>query len=130
VLYKKWSDKNNKKIIWENPEDRQFWRREFRNSNKHSIDNNSVSFGALTGEKTADFFIKTGSLELNREDIIIFYSDGFKQSLERKDFLTALKKDLLENKIDALEQKDNMLAEKDYSHYGSERTLIAIAYLP
>jgi len=124
-VFAKWAEQNHKEIIWGDPSDRQLWRREFRNSDKHLIDGEVVSFGALTGEKSAEEFVKTGILDLDSGDTVIFYSDGFKESLEDKDFLMTLKDSLSKDELKVLETKDEELAYKDNKRFGMERTLIA-----
>ena len=59
-------------LSWKDPRCRARTRSHYRNNPKESL-----SYGALTGEKTALKFIRTGVKKLNSKDIIIFYSDGF-----------------------------------------------------
>lgn len=93
------------------PEGRKIIRSLYRNNPL-----NPLSYGAFTGEKNALHFIKTGKFQLNKEDYIIFYSDGMFPFLYSKKFDISKKFGSLEKYIERNVGKIN----------GGEGTLVAI----
>ena len=79
-----------------------------------------ISYGALTGEKEAEYFMSFGELGLEIGDLVIVYTDGFEETLTHKDFLKKFR--TKEEFINF----SNKLASQDYYLYGKERTLAAI----
>ena len=114
---------NNKANInhlsWNLKEARILVRKEFRNNIDNIIDGKCVSYGALTGEENAEYFIKEGTILLDNKDIVIIYSDGFTNFLKEKEFI---------NNIINFNEKDfiNYLSKKekeDKDKYGMEKTI-------
>ncbi|MBI2106534.1 protein phosphatase 2C family protein [Candidatus Woesearchaeota archaeon] len=59
---------------WKDPS----WRRDIR-ENYRNNENNPTSYGALTGEEKAMFYIKTGIVGLEKRYFVLFYSDGMEE---------------------------------------------------
>ncbi len=107
-------------IPWNVPEGRVIVRRDYRNNLKNIQDGKCVSYGAITGEKSAIEFIKSGQVQLADDDIIVVYSDGFEDFLHDEDFILQIsnfEKSKFEKYIEAK-------AKIDYEKYGKEKTLI------
>ena len=81
-----------------------------------------MSYGALTGEKEAEQFIRTGTLPLEKEDIIIFYSDGFASILKDNDFIN----EILHFNKEKIENYINKKSLENYDLYGKEKTMVLI----
>jgi hypothetical protein len=124
-LFEEWSKKTGKTMDWRKAEDRQFWRREFRNTHKYQVNGKALAFGALTGEPEMADFLNIGQLDLAQGDLIVFYTDGYKEAIKLQRFLRPLF-DAFKNGIEKLEELDLELAEKEYTKYGHERTLVAL----
>ena len=107
-------------ISWNLPESRVIVRRDYRNNLDNIKDGKCVSYGAITGEKTAIEFIRTGRLELSDGDIIVVYSDGFTKFLHDKDFISQI----LHFKKEKFEKYIENKSQFDYEKYGKEKTLI------
>lgn len=101
---------------WYMPEGRVIVRRDFRNNLNNIIDGKCVSYGAFTGEKTAEAFVKTGYIKLEKGDTIAVFSDGFTPLFELPDFFENL--DNLENYVKTLESQPG---------FGSEKTIIIMS---
>lgn len=105
---------------WYLSECRKIVRSKWRNNPDNIIDGKCVSFGAITGEKEAISFIKSGEIEIEKEDTILLYSDGFSEFLHEQGFI---------NKILDFNKEDfeNYIVSKsvqDYEKYGKEKTII------
>jgi len=107
---------------WEQQEGRKLVRTKYRNKPDQLIDGVCASYGALTGEETAENFIYTGELELHKKDLVIFYSDGFEATVKSPEFYLKILD------TDKFEQYSLELAKTDREKYGKERTLIATVY--
>ena len=107
-------------ISWNLPESRVIVRRDYRNNPSNIQDNKCVSYGAITGEKSAIEFIKTGQFEISDGDIIAVYSDGFKNFLYDKYFISQI----LHFEKDEIERYIETKSKLDYEKYGKEKTLI------
>lgn len=79
---------------------------------------NPLSYGALTGERTALGFIRTGSLRLEKGDYIGFYSDGMNSILDSKEF----------NITKCFRQLERYIEKEAYKIDGGEGTLIFINF--
>lgn len=105
---------------WNLPESRVIVRRDYRNNINNIQDGKCVSYGAITGEENAINFIKAGSLELQKDDIVIIYTDGFRSYLHEKDFIDQIL-NFNQNTFEIyIEEKRKM----DYRKYGKERSLV------
>jgi len=71
---------------WRSPEQRADFRKRFRNN-----PSNPNSYGALTGEKVALNYVRTGELEIFPEDIAITYSDGLEGTIISGEFTDKLR---------------------------------------
>ncbi|AKM82509.1 TPA: hypothetical protein DD449_01845 [Candidatus Berkelbacteria bacterium] len=107
---------------WSDPKRRKEIRRQYRNNPNKVIDGKLVSYGALTGEKNAEPFIKSGFKNLDPSDFILFYSDGFAQALGDLHFRNSL----VSTNREKLLELDGKMAQGDYEKYGKERTLVLI----
>lgn len=118
----KYSDPYISKINtpWYLPETRIKVRKEFRNKPNNIIDNQCVSYGAITGEKETLLFIRTGIINLKKGDTIIVYSDGIANFLKEPTFIELI---LNFNKIE-FEEYINKISNTNYEKYGKEKTLV------
>lgn len=107
-------------IPWNLPEARVIVRRDYRNNLSNIQDDKCVSYGAITGEKSAIEFIRTGQIQLSDGDIIVVYSDGFSKFLHDKDFISQI---LHFEKIE-FERYIETKSKLDYKKYGKEKTLV------
>lgn len=107
-------------IPWNLPEARVIVRRDYRNNLNNIQNGKCVSYGALTGEEPATTFIRYGKLQLSKGDIILLYTDGFKNFLHNPEFISLLsdfEKEKFENYI-------NTKSLSNYDEYGKEKTLV------
>lgn len=111
---------------WGNPERRKYIRSQFRNNPEQIVEGKLVSYGALTGEKTAAPFIKSGTIDLSSGDLVIFYSDGFENLVVENGFFDALYKNNEESAKKDLLEFDKQYSANQYEEFGHERTLIAV----
>ena len=83
-------------------------------------DGKCVSYGAITGEDAVREFIRYGSFNLEKNDIVLVYSDGFTKFLHDGDFVEQIVN------FDVLKFEDyvNKKALSDYSKYGKEKTIV------
>lgn len=109
-------------IPWHLPESRVIVRRDYRNNLNNIEDGKCVSYGALTGEEAAVYFIRKGKVELSQGDIVVVYSDGFDNFLHEKEFIRHM---LNFNKKSFEEYVENM-SNSDYNKFGKEKTLVII----
>ncbi len=108
---------------WKKPEGRTLVRSQYRNNPKQLLDGRCVSYGALTGETTAEPFIYSGEYKLVSGDLVVLYSDGFEETILHPDFpIIARNEKIATESIAAFSTK---LAADDYEKYGRERTIIA-----
>lgn len=107
-------------IPWNKPEARVIVRRDFRNNLNNVQDGNCVSYGAITGEKEAIEFIRTGTFNLSQGDIVVVYSDGFNNFLHDDEFIRSL----LNFDKSKFEDYVNELSQSNYEKYGKEKTLV------
>jgi serine/threonine protein phosphatase PrpC len=118
----KYSDRyiNKIGIPWNLPEARKLIRSEYRNNPQKIIENNCVSYGALTGEGNALKFIRTGQIKLEDNDIILIYSDGFSNYLHLKEFIEII----MDFNADRFNKYIEEKSLTDYQKYGKEKTII------
>ena len=95
---------------WGKPERRREVRSQFRNNPNKSINGQLVAYGALTGEKNAEYFIKSGEVDLSKGDLITFYTDGFAQTIKNKQFIELVYK----NNLSELLALDKILSKQNY----------------
>lgn len=113
---------------WSDPQRRRLVRSQYRNNPRQVANGKCVSYGALTGEKEAEYFMQFGQEKLDKGDLIVFYSDGFEGLVGEEDFFKASyheNEELAKKKIMEL---DSYWSKNDYEKYGRERTLIAHIY--
>ena len=111
---------NNNGIPWNLPNARVIVRKEYRNNINNIQDKKCVSYGAITGEKAAVKFIKSGKIDLNPGDRIIVYSDGFSKFLNDKEFIRNILDFNKENFEKYVEEKSIT----NYQNLGKEKTLV------
>ena len=92
---------------WNNAKDRIMVRRDYRNKPEMKYQGKDISFGVLTGEKEAEYYIDTYAIDLTNIKYICAYSDGCEPYFREKSII---------NKI----LKEPEIIEKE----GKERTLI------
>ncbi len=115
-----------KDFNWPMAKYRKMIRSEYRNNAKKIVNNKCVSYGALTGETAAKKFMNFGEIDLNKGDLIVFYSDGFESTVQHKKFFKMIyqkDKNLTDQHFIPYTLS---LAKQDYHKFGRERTLIAI----
>jgi serine/threonine protein phosphatase PrpC len=95
---------------WRDPGVRKRTRSKYRNN-----PNEPLSYGALTGENNALKYIRYGKLNIQEDDFIFLYSDGFFPIISRKSFKP--------NKIKNLKQ---YFQDNSKKIDGSEGTILAI----
>jgi len=69
---------------WEQPQYRRMVRQEYRNNPLKKYKGKDVSYGALSGEKTAEYYIDTYCVDISRAKYICAYSDGCEPFFEDK----------------------------------------------
>lgn len=116
---------NKINIPWNLPEARIIVRRDFRNNPNNMQNGICVSYGAITGEKNAEHFIRTGQITLEQNDIIAIYSDGFVNFLKDTTFIN----EILHFNKEKLEDYVNKKSLEDYNLYGKEKTLVLIKHI-
>lgn len=109
---------------WRKPERRKYIRSEFRNNPNQIKDGRLVGYGALTGEESAQVFFQFGSNKIEKNDLIVLYTDGFAKSIEESAFYATLMHSFENDKL--FMDFDLTLSQRDYIKYGRERTLAAI----
>lgn len=92
---------------WNLPEDRVMIRRDYRNKPDKKYQGQDVSFGALSGEKEAEYYIDVYQVDLTKAKYICAYSDGCEPFFASKEKLASL-----------LEKPETLANE------GKERTLV------
>lgn len=107
---------------WGKPKRRREIRSQFRNNPNKKKNGRLVAYGALTGEKNAEYFIYSGKVNLSKGDLIIFYTDGFSQTIKNKQFLKLIN----QKNVKKLLTLDKILSKQNYQKYGEERTLIIV----
>jgi serine/threonine protein phosphatase PrpC len=96
---------------WSDPKFRVRTRSHYRNNPKEKL-----SYGALTGENTSLFFLRTGKVKLTKGEYIIFHSDGFTPIILNKRFNIRKNFKNLKNYAEKMANKIS----------GSEGTLVAL----
>lgn len=107
-------------IPWNLPESRVIVRRDYRNNLENIQDGKCVSYGALTGEKSAESFIREGKIELLKGDIVLVYSDGFTSFLHDSEFIS----NVVNFNRESFEQYVNNKSNEDYEKFGKEKTIV------
>ena len=107
-------------IPWNLPESRRIVRSEYRNNPNKIIDNKCVSYGALTGEENAIKFIRTGKVSLEKDDIVVIYTNGFTNFLHLDDFI----KLIINFDKYKFEEYVNNKSLTDCEKFGKDKTLI------
>jgi serine/threonine protein phosphatase PrpC len=115
-----------KNFDWKKPEYRVMVRKEFRNNINKKYGGEIVSYGALTGEKSAEKFIETGEVNLEKDYLVIFYSDGFDDLLNESEFYPVLLESLSKNSTEPIKTLSNKFARQEAIKYGRERSLIVV----
>lgn len=95
-------------------------------------DNDELAgYGVLTGEEAVLRYLETGSLDLEKGDIILVYTDGFEEYIKLKKFLeifTNWKKHGKAKTEASLRRFSKTKGEENWLKFGTERTLIAVKY--
>lgn len=100
---------NNIRIPWNKKEARVIVRRDFRNNISNIKNKRCISYGPLQGEDSAEKFIRCGKVNLDKEDIILVYSDGFINLLHEEKFINQIlyfKRNRFEQFIQGISKKD------------------------
>ncbi len=93
--------------------------------NKIGPNGELLGYGVADGEKGAVRYLNSGKIDLNEEDLILVYTDGFEEYLKLGEFnkiFTEWPRDL-KRRLDLLMTK---MEKKSKKKYGLERSLIAI----
>jgi len=72
-----------------------FWRKELRNNPGRR----GLTFGALTGESAALFYVKTGIVEIQPGDTIVLFSDGIYPCLLHRAFRMGIRHIIMDNEL-------------------------------
>lgn len=107
---------------WSLPQNRVLVRSKYRNNLDTKVNSQCVSYGALTGEDTALEFIRSGRVKLEKEDLVVIYSDGFSEFFKLDEF----KKLFINFDKNKFEKYVNEKASSDYKNYGKEKTIIIL----
>lgn len=97
----------NHEFNWDNPKYRVMVRKDYRNNPSKKYEGKDISFGAFSGEDTAEYYINTYKVDLSNVKYICAYSDGCEPFFENQTSIG----NLIEN-LDSLKNT------------GKERTLI------
>jgi len=81
-------------------------------------------YGSFSGEEGVKKYYQIGRLTLKKEDLIVFYSDGFSGYFQLPEFLGILR-DQDKRKLDSFSLK---MARENSEEYGTDRTLISIVF--
>ncbi|MFB6181496.1 MAG: hypothetical protein ABEJ24_01220 [Candidatus Magasanikbacteria bacterium] len=111
---------------WSMPEYRKIIRSEYRNNTEYKKSKEYESFGVLTGEQEAEEFMHFGKVNLGKNDLVLFYSDGFLDYFSRSDFFEVINQDSASKIEQSLIPYSMKLAKKNYKKYGKERSIIVI----
>lgn len=79
---------------WDNPKDRIMVRKDFRNNPSMKYNGKDISYGAFSGEDTAEYYIDTYKVDLSNTKYICAYSDGCEPFFENKETIKNLLKNL------------------------------------
>lgn len=112
-------------IPWHLKEARKIVRKEYRNNLENIQYGKCVSYGALTGEENALYFIKEGKISLNKNDFVVVYSDGMTNLLHEPEFI---KRIINFNKED-FENYIEKISVSDYEKYGKEKTIVIMKHI-
>lgn len=111
---------------WSKPESRVLVRKFFRNNPNKIVSGKRVSYGAVTGEKNAEFFMDFGEINLNPNDLILFYSDGFYPVIKEEGFLKVILEFLVNQDTKIIDEYLNYLISKNKEEFGTEKSLILV----
>ena len=116
------------KFDWAKPQGRKKVRSQFRNNPDQIINGECTSYGAITGESSAEKFIYTGEFQLENGDLVLLYTDGFAPTIFHQEFFgTCYSKGISE-----FEQKlipfNLGLIKSDPIKFGKERTLLGFIF--
>ena len=78
---------------WNHAEDRIMVRRDYRNKPEMRYNGKDISFGVLTGEKQAEYYIDTYEVDLMNIKYICAFSDGCEPYFEKKETIQKLLKE-------------------------------------
>ena len=78
---------------WNNPKDRIMVRRDYRNKPEMKYQGKDISFGVLTGEKEAEYYIDTYAIDLTNIKYICAYSDGCEPYFREKSIINNILKE-------------------------------------
>lgn len=112
-------------IPWNLPEARKMVRKEYRNNPYQIRNGKCVSYGTLTGEESAELFIREGDISLEDGDLIVVYSDGFTNFLHEEDFKKILLHFHEKDFLSYIKHKEK----ESYEKYGKEKTLVLMKNL-
>lgn len=102
------------------PEARVIVRRDYRNNINNIQGGKCVSYGALAGEESANYFIKEGSFPICNNDTVIVYTDGFIHYLRNSEFI----RHILDFESSRFEDYIEKKSKTNYEKYGKEKTLV------
>jgi len=109
-------------VVAGSPEEHQFVRSKLVNDTTHKFDGYEVGFGVVTGEESAEHFLRTGAISLLPGDIVIGYSDGFLPYFEDDAFLDFLRTKPSQEELDAC----IVAREQDGETYCKEKSILVI----
>ncbi|OGZ78847.1 MAG: hypothetical protein A2528_00385 [Candidatus Staskawiczbacteria bacterium RIFOXYD2_FULL_37_9] len=92
--------------------------RDFRNNP------NKKGYGSFSGEEGVKNYYKFGNIKLNKNDLVIFYTDGFFELLKDKGFVKILREGDKKKLNSVVLQK----AEENDQKFGADRTFISVKF--
>ncbi len=85
----------------------------------------TIGYGVITGEESANRYLKSGKFTIDRDDLVTIFTDGFEDYFKIPEFVSMLRlpeKDL-EEKLKLFTQSKT---EEDPNKFGHEKTLIRV----
>ncbi|MBU1916321.1 protein phosphatase 2C domain-containing protein, partial [Patescibacteria group bacterium] len=110
------------------PKNRKFFRQILRNNPDYFFNGRHVSYGALTGERTAEHYLECGEFDLSPGDLIVCFSDGFWQTVRHAEFFQRVYRDSASEAEQSFIPFALGLARRDQAKYGREGTLVAFKF--
>lgn len=105
-------------------EEHVFVRSKIVNNTQASFDGRPIRFGVMTGQKEAENFLRVGSLDIEKGQIAIFYTDGFLPFVFDEEFIKMLFVARDQSEITRYVNHKEALGEK----FQKEKTMIVVHF--
>jgi len=116
IKAEKYLEKISKERNFNKKEKEIFWRKELRNHPSGSW------YGTFSGQEGVKKYYVIDSQPIQKGDLIVFYSDGFREYLKFPEFIKILRRQDKKSLDDFIKQK----AKENYEKFGTDRTLVAV----